>query len=204
MKCDDIAHKLGLDWECQTPEECKSETSPASDPAGISSDGGLLFTSDVSSGVDGGDSSGDVGDHFDTDSEEEEVEPRTYKDDSALIDQQSTGRKRAAKAYPMDPTMLCEWSMKKNCGGGTNPIVGCLAGLQQARHHGPDKNTLNNEQGNVHRICHCCHNRWHTLNDEGYVWGNLYDPHSPLEATVIDIEMNEEWWAGRKLVKAKD
>lgn len=138
------------------------------------------------------------------DSEEEEKEHRTYKDDSSLRDQQSTGRKRAAIAYPLNEEALCEWAGKKNCGGGDHPIVGCLGNLQQARHHGPDKNTLNNERGNVHRICHTCHNRWHTLNDEGYVWNSLYEPHSPTEASSIDVGLNEEFWEGRKLAKAKD
>lgn len=94
--------------------------------------------------------------------------------------------------------------MQKNCGGGQFPIVGCLNGIQQARHHGPDKNTLNNERGNVHRICHTCHNRWHTLNDENYVWGSIYPLHEPYEATIADIGMNEVFWDGRKVVKAKD
>lgn len=129
---------------------------------------------------------------------------RTYKDDSALRDQQSTGRKRAARLYPLEADAPCEWQMKKNCGGGNKPIVGCMNGVQQARHHGPDKNTLNNESGNVHRICHTCHNRWHTLNDDGYVWGNIYPLHNPMEAQITDIGMNEVFWDGRKLVKAKD
>jgi hypothetical protein len=138
------------------------------------------------------------------DETEEEIERATYKDDSTLIDQQSTGRKRAARWYPLDPTALCEWSMKTNCGGGKHPITGCAAGLQQARHHGPDKNTLNNEKGNVHRICHTCHNRWHTLNDPDYVWGDVQDLHAPRPATVEEINQNEEFWRGRKIVKAKD
>jgi len=76
--------------------------------------------------------------------------------------------------------------------------------MQEARHHGPDKNTLNNEKGNVHRICHSCHNRWHTLNDEDYIWGNIYPLHAPMEASVADIGLNEVFWDGRKVVKAKD
>lgn len=128
----------------------------------------------------------------------------TYKDDSVLRDQQSTGRKRAAKMYPLDEHGQCEWSMKKNVGGGEFPIVGCINGKQQARHHGPDKNTLNNETGNVHRICHTCHNRWHTLNDPTYVWEGLKEPHSPIEATMEEIGMNEVFWDGRKLTKPED
>lgn len=88
----------------------------------------------------------------------------TYKIDASLVDQQSTGRKRAAKLYPLDSEAYCEWSGKKEQGGGKTPIDGCgirpgsNIGLQQCRHHGPDKNTLNNELGNVHRICTPCHN----------------------------------------------
>lgn len=98
----------------------------------------------------------------------------------------------------------CEWSMKKNCGGGEFPIVGCHDGKQQARHHGPDKNTLNNERGNVHRICHSCHNRWHTLNDPNYVWGSVYPQHNPETCGIEEIALNELYWDGRKVVKAKD
>lgn len=172
---------LDLEHECRQPEVCN----------GI--DSGSSISSDV---LDGGDSP-DI-------EETEEEEFRTYKDESTLVDQQSTGRKRAAKMYPLDETALCEWAMKKNAGGGKFPITGCLNGLQQARHHGPSKNTLDNYKGNVHRICHQCHNRWHTLNDEGYIWGGVYEPHAPREATILDIASNEEFWEGRKIAKAKD
>lgn len=122
----------------------------------------------------------------------------TYKDDSAIRDQQSTGRKRAAKMYPLDKNAPCEWAMLKNCGGGKMPITGCRDGMQQSRHHGPDKNTLNNEQGNVHRICHTCHNRWHALNDEGYVWTEIHAKHNPFNATDEDIKFSELFWASNK------
>ena len=131
-------------------------------------------------------------------------EVNTYKQDSSIRDQQSTGRKRAAVMYPLMEGAECEWTRQKNCGGGSKPIVGCVDGKQEARHHGPDKNTLNNDGGNVHRICHKCHNRWHTKNDENYVWGSLYPPHSPMPATMIDIMENEALWASVKTVKAKD
>lgn len=101
--------------------------------------------------------------------------PRKHKRDDALVDQQSTGRKRAARLYPLNRSAVCEWQGKKNMGGGPKPIEGCADGKQQARHHGPDKNTLNNEEGNVHRICHTCHNRWHAANDPNY------DPNQPLK-----------------------
>lgn len=171
---------LDLDHECRTPKECKrGRIEPSvSDP--------VLGDPDLGP---------------DETDEEEEIEQRTYKDDSVLVDQQSTGRKRAAAAYPLDKDALCEWHMKKNCGGGKFPIVGCLANSQQARHHGPNKNTLANEPGNVHRICHQCHNRWHTLNDPDYVWGAIHDLHDPRPANGIDIGMNEEFWKDRKLTK---
>jgi len=103
----------------------------------------------------------------------------SYKTDASLKDQQSTGRKRAAKLYPLNPDAYCEWSGKTNQGGGSHPINGCgirpnsSIGLQQCRHHGPDKNTLNNEVGNVHRICTPCHNEWHAKNDKDYIPGNV-------------------------------
>lgn len=123
------------------------------------------------------------------------------QDDSKLRDQQSTGRKRAAVMYPLDPTAPCEWQGKKNCGGGEFPITGCESNLQEARHHGPDKNTLNNEPGNVHRICPTCHNRWHTLNDPDYKWGDVYESHSPIPATAEDMKASVDFWKGRKLTR---
>lgn len=125
------------------------------------------------------------------------LEIETYKLDSELKDQQSTGRKRAAKLYPLDTDAPCEWQRQKNCGGGNNPITGCANGTQKARHHGPDKNTLNNERGNVHRICPTCHNRWHAANDSGYVWGSTYPKHAPEVATDDDILANEFIWMQR-------
>jgi len=101
---------------------------------------------------------------------------RRNKPDAAVTDQQSTGRKRAAKLYPLDPNAPCEWLGKTGMGGGSKPQDGCPVAdncLQQARHHGPDKNTLNNEPGNVHRIGHLCHNRWHAANDPTYQPGML-------------------------------
>lgn len=95
---------------------------------------------------------------------------RRTKPDHALKDQQSTGRKRAARLYPLDKEAICEWALLEGQGGGIT-IPGCglrpgtVPGKQQARHHGPDYNTLNNEVGNVHRICHSCHNSWHAAND---------------------------------------
>lgn len=80
----------------------------------------------------------------------------------------SAGRKRAAADYEIKENMPCEWRFMANCGGGPLPIVGCLTGVQQNRHHGPDKNTARNEEGNVHRICAKCHNTWHGKNNREY------------------------------------
>ena len=101
---------------------------------------------------------------------------RRHKRDAAIRDPESTGRKRAARMYPLDRNEKCEWadaSPENPKGGGTNPItVGCVKN-QENRHHGPDKNTLNNEEGNVHRICSLHHNRWHAANDPDYEPGEL-------------------------------
>ena len=70
--------------------------------------------------------------------------------------------------YPIEPGMVCEWATLKRAGGGIVPIVGCIGRAASDRHHGPDKNTMNNAPGNVHRICDHCHNTWHALNDPGY------------------------------------
>lgn len=131
-------------------------------------------------------------------------EVNTYKSDASLRDQQSTGRKRAAVMYPLYPDDDCEWKLRKNNGGGNSPIVGCLNGKQQARHHGPDKNTLNNDAGNVHRICHQCHNRWHARNDDGYIWGGLYNDHSPTVVSPESIMVDELNWLGKKLKNVVD
>jgi len=90
------------------------------------------------------------------------------KEPDAITDIESTGRKRAAQLYPFFEGMKCEWIGLYNAGGGAVPIIGCRDGVAKARHHGPDKNTVNNSPTNVHRICHDCHNRWHALNDSFY------------------------------------
>jgi hypothetical protein len=137
--------------------------------------------------------------------EEDTRNIRGYKRDSTLKDQQSTGRKRAAVMYPLDSTAPCEWQGLRFAGGGRNPIIGCNNGTQQARHHGPDKNTLNNDKGNVHRICATCHNRWHTLNDSEYQPEDSRFSHdASTRATIEDLVSNVQFWANRKLVKAKD
>jgi len=128
------------------------------------------------------------------------------KRDETLRDQQSTGRKRAAVLYPLDRDASCEWKGLRFAGGGKHPIIGCVDGKQQARHHGPNKNTLANEQGNVHRICHTCHNRWHAENDEDYNWDGPWDAHNvAIKATLEEIADNEfDWHSRGKLKKAVD
>lgn len=112
-----------------------------------------------------------------------------------LKDPHSTGRKRAAELYPLDKSSPCEWRGKKNCGGGKRPIVGCVDGLQVARHHGPVKDTTRNHEGNVHRICTRCHNHWHELNDLVYdqrEYGLL--PHDAETATAEELVKDEMLW----------
>lgn len=117
---------------------------------------------------------------------------RSGKLDSSLKDPQSTGRKRAAKQYPLNKSLPCEWRGILHAGGGTKPIMGCVAGKQQARHHGPDYNTLNNEPGNVHRICHSCHNRWHAENDK-------FKDESYLKLYGIDVRSEDLSKAAKEL-----
>lgn len=102
----------------------------------------------------------------------------------------SAGRKRAAVDYKIDSSLPCEWRDKANCGGGLNPIIGCLAGYQTHRHHGPVKDTTRNESGNIHLICVACHNMWHARNDTVYN-ETQYEllPHSPREATLEELVM---------------
>lgn len=97
---------------------------------------------------------------------------RPPKDESEMADPESTGRKRAAAALPAEVLsgMICEWALLKEAGGGINPIKGCHGNKATDRHHGPDKNTLNNERRtNLHGICSFCHNEWHAKNDDTYI-----------------------------------
>lgn len=87
---------------------------------------------------------------------------------SDYADPLSTGRKEAVKKYPIKAGMVCEWAWLQNAGGGVKPIIGCPGHPAEAVHHGPDKNTMCNIDGNVHRICAECHNRWHAVNDPFY------------------------------------
>jgi hypothetical protein len=133
---------------------------------------------------------------------------RSQKRDASLKDQQSTGRKRAARLYPLTDGAPCEWQGLANVGGGTTPIVGCVSGLQMARHHGPDKSTSNNEEGNVHRICHRCHNRWHSANNKDYDWNDTVQrPHQPRPQTLDERQtatLDELVYLGSKQKPVRD
>lgn len=94
----------------------------------------------------------------------ERLSKRTRRDNVSV----SAGRKRAAADYEIDPNLPCDWRGKLNCGGGFKPIPGCINGYQTDRHHGPDKNTTNNSDENIHLICKPCHNLWHRRNDPLY------------------------------------
>lgn len=123
--------------------------------------------------------------------------PRVPKK-SNLKDPESTGRKRAARLYKINPDDPCEWRGKKNCGGGLRPVIGCYDGNQQHRHHGPVKSTVRNELGNVHRICDDCHVHWHELNDLIYNQAD-YEllPHNPVPAEDTELVQNVlDWKSG--------
>ena len=124
-----------------------------------------------------------------------------------MVDPKSTGRKRAALVKPIEEGMECEWAHLARAGGGVIPIVGCAGNEAKHIHHGPDKDTTNNDpETNLWRVCTNCHNRWHTLNDPYYgtrppagtpfvpVTG-INHPHDP-ETTVDHMVMfnHELWW----------
>ncbi len=115
------------------------------------------------------------------------------KDNVSVKDAKSTGRKRAAELYPLDPESPCEWQKLANVGGGKYPIVGCMAGLQANRHHGPDKDTLNNSEGNVHRICVPCHNLWHAQNDSDYDPTRGHKPRIATNEELIKWNITKEY-----------
>lgn len=160
-------------------------------------------------------------------SEDEDIDEEILYDKPKVHkDEKSTGRKRAALLYPFicnnckhtkqqhstdnrctkdlcdcnefmwEP---CEWKGLKGAGGGRNPIIGCLDGVQFARHHGPIKDTMRNELGNVHRVCATCHQHWHNINDSYY---NEVDymklSHTPNSATEEEIFKDMlDWKTGK-------
>lgn len=126
--------------------------------------------------------------------------------DDELSNHVKGGRLRAEREFPIEPNTKCQWAGLSNAGGGVNPIVGCMGSLAKARHHGPDKSTLNNSPENVHLLCPVCHNRWHTLNDRyydevrpddglAYVPLEPYVPHDPTSKSTPEMQFeNEIWW----------
>jgi hypothetical protein len=142
----------------------------------------------------------------DDDAEIDEL-PSREKAGSEMKDVLSTGRKRAAKAAPIHDGMVCEWAGLLNAGGGVVPIIGCIGNPASDRHHGPDKNVLNNVvKVNLHRICDNDHARWHQLNDPYYGErpadgepfvpingaGRMHDAFA--KADTGDQLANELWW----------
>jgi hypothetical protein len=110
----------------------------------------------------------------------------------------STGRKYAAQVAPIEVGALCEWAGLAKAGGGVVSIVGCVGRPASDRHHGPDKNTMNNQLGvNLHRICDHCHNTWHALNDPFY--GERPDQTKPF---IPQGEFGVDWFAHDSVSKA--
>lgn len=136
-----------------------------SDPIDCACGGEVIFTATGEIKQRSADSVQDLGD---TDTGYIADGYEAQKDISEYKDPVSTGRKRAAQMYPITPGMTCEWQGLKYAGGGVIPIIGCIGRPASDRHHGPDKNTMNNAPGNLHRICDFCHNTWHALNDPHY------------------------------------
>lgn len=134
------------------------------------------------------------------------------KSPEEMADPKSTGRKRAALLKPIEPGMLCEWKLLARAGGGVIPIVGCGGNPAKNIHHGPDKDTTNNNDENLHRVCAECHNRWHALNDPFYgsrppagtpfvPLTGISHPHDPdTQTDMLAIFNHEQWWA----TKARD
>ena len=168
LDCGRGLHTFCQECECCNPSNQENVEGGRSDKG--SNGSRRSQSSKKNSGVSKSFSSGDVG--------------RPYKNSGDIKDKKSTGRKRAAILYPLFPDDACEWRNLANCGGGKFPIIGCTKGKQQHRHHGPNKNTLENSPGNVHRICDDCHNIWHSQNDKDY------DPnikHQPRPATLEEL-----------------
>jgi hypothetical protein len=139
------------------------------------------------------------------------------RDIGTLTDPESTGRKRMVEMYPIAVGQVCEWAGMKNAGGEFMPvgIIGCVNNPATDLHHGPDKNTLNNEKAsrgvgdreNIHVICSECHNSTHAANDDFYPpydrvadqdrpWLPRYpegwEPTPMVEATVEELFAEEQ------------
>lgn len=134
------------------------------------------------------------------------------EDIGTLTDPASTGRKRQAKMYPISVGQVCEWAgLKGHLGGGVEPMIGCVNNPATDLHHGPDKNTLNNEkasfgvgvQENTHIICSECHNTRHAKDDDHYPpYDRVADqarpwlPVYPADyAPVVEEASTQELWA---------
>lgn len=142
-----------------------------------------------------------------------------------VTDPLSTGRKRAKALTPVFAGAVCAWAGLRFAGGGSRPIIGCAGnqvveakknddvppGMYRVeRHHGPDKNVLNNSVGvNLHVICSACHERWHQLNNPTYSGeaedrrnaGKSYYPQTPYWPHDPDtlaeerlIDLHGAWW----------
>lgn len=101
---------------------------------------------------------------------------RFDKDIGDFADPESTGRKMVKRMYPIGTGVVCEWAGKRVLGLPGGVLIGCINNPATDWHHGPDKNTLNNEkvslgvgtQENVHIICSPCHNLAHAQIDDFY------------------------------------
>ena len=116
---------------------------------------------------------------------------------SEYTDPISTGRKKAAQLFPIKAGDVCEWAGLAKAGGGVAPIVGCIGRAASDRHHGPDKNTMNNAPANLHRICDHCHNTWHAANDPAY--GERPEHTKPF---IPAGELGVDWWLHDAVTKA--
>ena len=134
------------------------------------------------------------------------------KSPEEMADPTSTGRKRAAILKPIESGMVCEWKLLARAGGGAIPIIGCVGNPAKHIHHGPDKDTTNNNDENLHRVCSECHNRWHSLNDPFYgkrptagtpfvPLNGINHPHDPDTIVELPVAYDHELWWG---TKAKD
>jgi len=112
------------------------------------------------------------------------------------VDPISSGRKEAARKFPIEKGQKCEWAWLAAAGGGVAPITGCPGYPAEDIHHGPDKNTLRNVVGNVHRICTYCHNRWHGANDPHY------GERPPADQPFVPVD--GEWVEHDPVTKASD
>lgn len=135
-------------------------------------------------------------------------QPGELKHAEDVRDPKSTGRKRAVLVKKIEDGDVCEWAGLAKAGGGHAPVVGCVGNPARHVHHGPNKSTLDNRLENLHKICHNCHVRWHSLNDPFYgpdtpnedwlpeVYWVEHDPET--KATMQEILDMETYWATPK------